>query len=196
MGHKIIVLEITDEHYNNLLAHIAQNGNILDTDAVDLGENTPAPVGAPSVDNRGVPWHANFHAPSKSIIKDGSFRRIKGVDKAAADAYEAPFIAASAATPATAPAAVAASAPAMPGLPGLPTPAPVLQMPVAAPAPAPVDYPTVVALFGEKLQTGKITNDQIGAIYAEAGVDANNTAALQTDETLRAKLAGVLNRFV
>lgn len=202
MGHKIIVLEITDEHYNNLLAHIAQNGNIVEAGAVDLGDDTPAPVGAPSVDQRGVPWHATFHTSSKSIVKDGSFRRVKGVDKAAADAYEAPFIAAFNAANAQAPAAavmpgVAVAAPVAPvvGLPSLPVTAPILQMPAVAALPAPVSFDEVCKLFQDKLTGGKITNDMIAALYAEATVDPNNVNELSTDETKRAKLASILNRY-
>lgn len=202
MGHKIIVLEISDEQYNNLLAHIAQNGQLADASAVDLGDDTPAPVGAPSVDQRGVPWHATFHTANKTILKDGSFRRGKGVDKVAADAYEAPFIAAFNAANASAP---VAAAPVMPGvvpvaapavgLPGLPVAAPVLQMPVAVPVPAPVSFDEVCKLFQDKLTSGKITNDQIINLYTEAGVDPQNVNELTTDETKRAKLAEILNRY-
>jgi hypothetical protein len=46
---------------------------------------------AAEVDERGVPYHPDFHSGSKKISK-GAWNRRKGHDRAAADAYEASYL--------------------------------------------------------------------------------------------------------
>jgi hypothetical protein len=94
---------------------------------------TPATASTTPKDNRGVPHHPDHHAALKSsnggLNPDGTWKRRRGHDKAAADAYEAQFIAVSpnAASNAAFPAppvagsngASAAITPPPPGCPGM-----------------------------------------------------------------------------
>lgn len=197
MSHKILVLDITDEEYKNLMDRIAERGRFEET-TPEEDNSEPAP-GAPEVDKRGVPWNAAFHAASKAVTAEGAFRRKRGAAAAAIDAYEAPYIAANAA------AAPVAATPVMPtgeppvpasvvippqtaGLPAAaPAPLPMPAMPVAEP---PVSYEAVVQKFNELLQSGKVVGDQVGALYTEAGFTDPNV--LINDESMRRKFWNIL----
>jgi hypothetical protein len=89
--------------------YIPAPGNVNPTQPPVLA--TPAPVAAPTIssapviapalaaaagmmtDERGVPWHADYHATPASKNNDGSWRAKRGVDKATVKAYAAQFIA-------------------------------------------------------------------------------------------------------
>lgn len=52
-----------------------------------------APAAGALVDERGVPWNADFHAKTQTKKQDGSWKSMRGVDKEALAAYEAPYLA-------------------------------------------------------------------------------------------------------
>lgn len=70
-----------------------------DDDAVTTPGYNEAPT-ATEVDERGVPYHPDFHSSSKKISK-GAWNRRRGHDSAAADAYEARFVGNGAGRPVT-----------------------------------------------------------------------------------------------
>lgn len=184
-------MELSEEEAENFLARIGErsSGPVVTSPAED--DEGPTNTAAPDTDKNGVPWSADIHASTKALNADGTWRRKRGVDAAVADAYEAQFKAAPApveAAPAPAEAAPApveaeaAPAPAMPtGLPGM-----ALPEPAAPVAPEPVSYESLVDLINGVISDNKLTVDQMGPIYAEAGV--TNVQDLLTNETLRANL--------
>lgn len=52
---------------------------------------TPPAASSTLVDKRGVPWHADYHAGSKGMNQDGSWKKKKGAPVDAVAAYEAQF---------------------------------------------------------------------------------------------------------
>lgn len=184
----IFTVEVSDTEHENFLHRISgADGRkvTLQTDADDEG---PTNTAAPETDKNGVAWDARFHASSKAIVADGSWRRKKGLtdaEKAAADEYDASGNAAPVETPSVPAEPVAPMPSAEPApLPGLPT---MPGLPAAAPAPEPVSYEDLVKMF-QTLKPEVAAN--FGALYAEAGVTDPN--ALKTDGDLRIALAGVI----
>ncbi|ATS92107.1 hypothetical protein HMSP1_62 [Sinorhizobium phage HMSP1-Susan] len=202
MSHKILVLEITDEEYKNLMDRIAERGRFEET-TPEEDNSAPAP-GAPEVDKRGVPWNADFHAASKAVTAEGAFRRKRGAAAAAIDAYEAPYIAANAgaaAAPVAAPAPVMPTGESVPPVPasvvipaqtpGLPAAAAPLPMPTMPAVQPPVSYEDVVSKFNALLQSGKVDASQVGALYTECGFTDPNV--LINDESMRRKFWDILS---
>lgn len=169
-------IEVTDEEMSNFLAR-ASGGDgrkvVSQTDATTENEG-PAATDAPAVDKNGVAWDARYHASSKALVADGTWRARKGMsdaEKAEADAYnkggaDATFVKDTEAEPnmTTVPSLpVAAPAPSLPvGMPGLPA---------AAPAPAPVSYEEVVAAYSAAIAKNPALD--VPALYAQVGVAAN-----------------------
>jgi hypothetical protein len=158
---------------------------------------TVVPAGA-LINEAGVPWHADFHAGTKTKTADGHWKAKRGVDKKALAAYEAQFTAvapgAAAAPGAVAPGAVAApsvpgtvapGAVAAPGVPGTVAPGAVAApgvpgVPGAAVAPA--NFAEVMAGLIPKQQAGLITPAEVTASLAAVGL------AQITDLNVRADL--------
>ena len=145
-----------------------------------MPDTPPAPttvVSDTELDVNGTPWLEAVHASSKSTIKDGSWRRRKGVDAAVCEAAE---VAARGVSPVE-----------MPVAPEMP---PV----VADPLPQPVDYPTMMAKFKEAQDS--VQGLDIPTLYQQAGVPvvdgAFNVAEFATNETLRAKMVEVINTLL
>ncbi len=117
--------------------------------AQDADDDETAPVAnvAPGqLDSRGFPWDARIHSKAKSTNKDGSWRRLKGVNDTVVTAVEAEYKAAQP-TPATFGTQPAPQMPQhfqqqpAPQFPQ-PTPAPVFQAPqFSQPAPQPDPAP-------------------------------------------------------
>lgn len=211
MSKKLMIIEITDQEYSNLLDNIARKSAGADSTVaiaaaagigattVENTENGSAPVvvtGEALRDDRGVVWHGDFHASTKTKKGDGSWTKRKGVSNDAINAYEAQFLnGAAVAAPAMTvsvppvPASVVIPATPVPAMPGLPGAAPVLPMPAAVIPPAPVDYQEIVTAYGALMTAGKIGNAPgqypIETLYAGAGIDPQQ---LQTEETARAAL--------
>lgn len=71
--------------------------------AADTGTGaTLAPAPAAELDERGVPWSADFHAATKTKTQDGAWKKKRGGDHEALAAYEAQFTSVTPATPAPA----------------------------------------------------------------------------------------------
>lgn len=192
MARITLTLEITDEQQAALVNRFINEARAY------VDEDEPAAGAVPgALDARGVPWHAEFHAASMTKTQAGEWKKRKGGDKAAIEAYEAQFTAPQPGPivetetveipafmqrqPAT-PAPVAPPAPAMPTFPPMPAPATA----------APVSYDEMIAVFNE---TGtRIGVDRVQAetlrIYGVIGITDPNV--LTTDETMRAKLVAQL----
>lgn len=189
-----VTVPVTDLELANFLKRLSGgDGREINVSTSSEDEET-VNTEAPETDKNNVAWDARFHASTKAVNADGSWKRKRGLsdaEKAEADVYDATGNAPVAAppTPVTEPVAPVVAppapvptpvAPAMPRMPGLP---------VAAPAPTPISYEEVVALF----QT--LSAEQQGKwqeIYAEAEITDPN--ALQTDGELRLKLAAAINK--
>lgn len=142
--------------------------------AADTGTGaTLAPAPAAELDDRGVPWSADFHAATKTKTQDGAWKKKRGGDHEALAAYEAQFTSVTPATPApaTAPGAVPVPAPnanlAMPGQGGV-MPQPDLT-PEVAPAAAPVlDATKIMEVASGLINGGKASPAYLQEL-AEAG---------------------------
>jgi hypothetical protein len=135
----------------------------------------------------------------------GEWKKRKGGDKAAIEAYERQFTAPNTTVPQMTdepveipafmqrqPAPVAPPAPAAPAMPTMPAPAATFPPMPAPAAAAPVSYDEMIAVFNE---TGaRIGVDRVQAetlrIYGVIGITDPNV--LTTDETMRAKLVAQL----
>ena len=137
--------------------------------SVEVPASNPAHVEG-DLDIHGVPWSADHHAGTKSTKKDGAWKRKKGGDKDACDAYEARFLVnepvapvpvpvapapapTPAALPAAAPAAVAPEVAAIPVTPEAGQPTAPAAVPVAAPG-APAAAPAAAAPAPEAAAPG------------------------------------------
>lgn len=211
-----VTFNVAEDEYQNFMTRLAggtvlsneiprSNTTTITTAGEDDGDG-PADANAPAVNEQGVPWDARYHGAAKKINADKSWKRIKGLtdaQKAEADAFEA---AAKAAFTAPVVETVVTAAPtvietALPVVVETPAPAPVVGLPVTAPAvttmpglpmpaavvtPPPVSYEEVVAKFGAVATTHPFVTSTYEAIYAECGI--NDANKLTTDETLRRKL--------
>lgn len=189
-----IEFEANDEEIDNLLARIGSRGTVVTDDDGDEG-GTPGTVGDPNERDRdGIPWLAGIHATTRGKTKEGLWRGAKGVTTEQRAAAEAPyrghqqtmqvptFLQPAGAAPVT--------IPVMP-MPGSVAPVmPSMPMPVAPP---PVDYQTLVTKLTGQMNAGKLTNEQVYAIYTACGI--TDPTALMTDETLRRKMMTELEKF-
>lgn len=195
MSHKVtFTFEMTDAEHAAFIANLSARGTVVPTDDDDTagpGET----VNTSGADTFGVPYNPAFHAKAKTTNADGSWRRSKGMSaeqKAAADAYEAPFKAAPTNTqpPVAGMPGLGAAMPAPVAMPGIPAALPLPVVPVVAPV---IDYESLVAKLTTKMQAGTITSEMIAGLYAAAGLTDVN--ALITDETLRSKLDAEINKY-
>lgn len=118
----------------------------------DEDDNAPAATVAPGeVDSAGIPYDTRIHSKNASKNKDGTWRKMKGVDAATVTAVEAELRArASGNTPVATPPAAPVNAPVTPPVSAPPAaaPAPVAAPPVAAPPAAPVTTPAALDFGG------------------------------------------------
>lgn len=197
-------VEVSDNEFANFLANVSgERGH-----KVTVETDEPAPSESPDTDKNGVAWDERYHASSKALNADGTWRRKRGLsdeEAAAAEAYEKggeAVVEAPDGTPVTMdlstpapgvqsvidgadipiPITADAPAPGLPTMPGLPTAAPA--------APEPVSYEEVVKLYQEAL--GRNKDLDIGALYTEAGI--TDPTVLNTDggAALRIELAKLL----
>ena len=142
--------------------------------AADTGTGaTLAPAPAAELDERGVPWSADFHAATKTKTQDGAWKKKRGGDHEALAAYEAQFTSVTPATPApaAAPGAVPVPAPnanmAMPGQGG------VMPQPDLTPEVEPTAAPVLDATKIMEVASGLINGGKASPAYlqelAEAG---------------------------
>lgn len=137
--------------------------------AADTGTGaTLAPAPAAELDERGVPWSADFHAATKTKTQDGAWKKKRGGDHEALAAYEAQF---TSVTPATATGAVPVPAPnanmSMPGQGG------VMPQPDLTPEVEPTAAPVLDATKIMEVASGLINGGKASPAYlqelAEAG---------------------------
>lgn len=180
-------IDVTEEEMSNFLARMSGGDGRKVTAQADTAtdDDGPAATNAPATDKNGVAWDARYHASSKALNADGTWRARKNMsdeDKAAADAYNkagnAPAATPSIPAEDVAPTQSAPAVPseAAPALPAAPAAMPGLPMPAAAPQP--VSYEEVVAAYTAAI--GKNPSLDVAALYAKAGVTDPNT--LTTDE--------------
>lgn len=141
---------------------------ITDTPSIPASPITPLVHGEQLINDKGIPWHNEHHASTKSQNNDGSWKRKKGGDKAAADAYESQFTAA----PATPALPAAPAAPAMPAAPAAPAIPALPALPVTPTAPALTDRQEAVKYIQIIQKTYGVNYDVIIAtLVAQYGVD-------------------------
>lgn len=126
------------------------------------------------VNKHGIPWNETYHASTKTQKNDGHWTRVRGVDKAAADAYEAQFTAPVSTAPTTPAAPVVPTPPATPGVPpvpGVPTP-PVAPVTPAAPPVVNPDHIEAVKYIKELTDGFKVPYAAVvAALLSKHGVD-------------------------
>lgn len=196
-------IEVSDEEMANFLARMsgADGRKVTQTD----DENEAPAADAPATDKNGVAWDARYHASSKALNADGTWRRKRGLSDADSAAADALVGNAPAATP-SAPADVAAptpstpvvpSEPAAPAMPTLPVAPAMPGLPTAAPAaPAPVSYDEVVALFQQAVAKDASVSANFAELYAKAGITDPNTLTTDAGAEQRIKLAGLLKAII
>lgn len=134
----------------------------------------PLVHGEQLINDKGIPWHNEHHASTKSQNNDGSWKRKKGGDKAAADAYEAQFTATPSlpVTPAAPASPATPSLPATPALPAAPATPASPGLPVTPAAPAMTDRQEAVKYIHIIQKTYGVSYDVIIAtLVAQYGVD-------------------------
>lgn len=196
-----LTMTVTDAEAEALVKRFINTASAVTSTPDDDGE----------VDANGVPWNEEFHAATKNKNNDGTWKKRKGVDKDALDAYEKKFSSAAPAAPAApqgdvevpaflkrdlapaaapaAPAAMPAAAPTMPAMPSMPA---MPAMPAAAPAP--VTYEQMIDRYVEaQKRVGDVTLQAAvtNHIYPKLGI--NGPEPLQTNETLRAQMVAELD---
>lgn len=185
MARITLTLEVTDEQQAALVQRFINEARAY------VDEDEPAPGGIPGqLDNRGVPWHADHHAASMTKTQVGEWKKRKGGDKAAIEAYERQFTAPQpTAAPASEPVEIPAFMQRQAATPPAPATFPTMPAPDAA---APVSYDEMISVFNEV--GARIGAERVSAetlrIYGVIGITDPN--ALATDETMRAKLVAEL----
>lgn len=170
--------------------HESYNNGVASFVAKSFGAapvNTPAPSlnGGGEVDTSGAPWHADFHASTKTKTNKGFWKARKGRDEALSNAYHAQY--ATAPQPAAAPVTLAPQ-------PGIPVTAfPVVANGGAAfaftpPAitPVPCTMPEILHMANHLLANNAIDNAGIVSISSKYGV--SNPNDLATNDAARASV--------
>ena len=137
-----------------ILAALGSGASVPTIPTADEDDETPPPVGVtiPATDATGLPWDERIHSASKATVKDGTWRKKKGVDAATIAQVESELRARAAGPVPTqqpqpqqpAPVQQPPFAPAQPGFPSQPAmTAPVQVEPaVSMPAQSQVTAPT------------------------------------------------------
>lgn len=170
-------------------------GGVMDTGGTgqaisESPEDRQDPVN-PELDSLGMPHNAEYHQSPPKLNADGTFKCLRGAKEKLAAAIEAHKAAQSApATNTMMSTTTKTPAATMPGMPGA---APVVDVP-----PEPIGFEEMCTRFANLMSTGAITD--FNEIYEKAGVprlaDGSwNAAALQTEETLRAKLWSLMDEI-
>lgn len=189
-------MEVNDAEFANFLAQVNARATPVDTDVAPVAQTEdegPVNTSAPTLDKNGTPWLADFHASTKAVNNDGTWRRKRGVDGLAAEAAEnaaranVPNITANPENRVDPAAAV----------PPMPTfTMPTLPMPAAVEPPKPVTYEEIATRVQGILTTPgadqAALTQKIMAGYGEIGLTDVN--ALTTNETMRAMLKAFLDR--
>jgi peptidoglycan hydrolase-like protein with peptidoglycan-binding domain len=207
-----MTMEISDKEAENYLERLFtrsdveitgdSGGQLATAIATPSAPVTPAATG--TLDKNGVEWNASFHATTKTMKADGTWKAAKSMDaevKAAAAIYNAtpaapaPVTVNEVMTPAAPVAPTPPAAPVAPTPPAAPVAAPVLPIaPVAPPVPAPVSFEELSAAFGVVI--ARVGQDALmavlGQIYTDAGTDVTGST-LQTNETHRALVFNAIN---
>lgn len=218
-----LTMEVTDEQSASLIQRFIETAQAV----VDNGGNSeaiaptltkPAPMSHNSsapLDDRGVPWHPDYHAATKTKTAKGAWKKRKGADAKAIDAYEWDYLKADNAQPAATVQPVPAAPPmaqeadpmAIPEFLKRPAPeapaaqeaapaAPTFTMPGSAPAlpaapaaPAVATYDEMMKAFQaatERVGSDRVNAECINRIYPKLGF--TDPEVLATNETLRASL--------
>lgn len=182
-------VEVTDEEFTNFLSRMSgADGRKVTPQVAEADEDEAPAADAPAVDKNGVAWHATYHSSSKALNADGTWRRRKGMsdeEKAAADAYDKSTVETE--TVAEPEPTLPTPAPvAMPGMPGLPV----------APAPQPVTYEEVVALFGQAVAKDPSVSANFNELYAKAGVTNPQVLNMPEGAEQRIALAALLKEII
>lgn len=104
-----MTLEVTEIEIGKLLEHFGTRSGVtihgLESPVAGQAETvvtttTTEPMSNQGdVNDKGVPWNEEFHASTKTVNQDGSWKARKGVDKDALKAYEQQFTSQPVATP-------------------------------------------------------------------------------------------------
>lgn len=184
-------MEVTDEEFANFLSRASgADGRKVTAQVDDTEDEGPANSSAPATDKNGVAWDERFHASSKAVNADGTWRRKRGLspeETAAADAYEKGESTEAAEEPA--PVATPELPVAPVTMPGLPTAAP-------APTPTPVSYEELVALFGQAVAKDASVSANFAELYAKAGVTDPQVLNTDAGAEQRIALAGLLREII
>lgn len=184
-------MEVTDEEFANFLSRASGADGRKVTAQVDDTEDETVNTDAPATDKNGVAWDERFHASSKAVNADGTWRRKRGLspeETAAADTYEkGESVPTTLGTPEVVTENPAPIAPVT--MPGLPTAAP-------APTPTPVSYEELVALFGQAVAKDASVSANFAELYAKAGVTDPQVLNTDAGAEQRIALAGLLREII
>lgn len=176
----ITISDLTLEEARTVLERVgATNGSVAIAQPIpmtDGDDDETGDVATSETDSSGLPWDARIHASTKTVNKDGTWKKRKGVQQVDVDAVEAELRAANAPT-APVPTApfppvdgriivptqpAPAFNPPMPPAP-VATPAPVPTAPVAAPAAPSRDFSGLMRHISTLYQTGRLTDQNFSA---------------------------------
>lgn len=173
MSHQIsfsLSADASADQVQAMIDHIAETFGIKSTSAEPVSDQAaaaPAPAGV-TLDSNGLPWDERIHASTKTTNKDGSWKKLKGVDEATVTAVTAELKQLMGAPAPT----VTAPAPTLPAVtaPTLPT--------VTAPALPPVQespYSAFTKFIGANLHSvenpiGRLTSEWVNQVIELNGV--------------------------
>lgn len=138
-----------------------------------------APISSVDLDTDGLPWDFRIHARTKTKMKDGSWKKLRGVGPELVKKVEAELKA-------------AVSAPAAPSIPVPPPAIPAIPVPPASTAPGFADLMTLVT---KAITEGKLKRDQVTEILKPFGIPSLPLVSTRLDlvPTIIAALNGVIN---
>lgn len=183
-----IELKYTFESEEELRNHLGAETRAVETPATPTPVATPAePVAEPEqrsdadVDSDGMPYNPAVHTETRATNADGTWKARRGKADEAKEARAA-FKAGGGneEAPADLP-GTTDETPTLPGAEALP-----------ADAPAPVSFDEMATKASEALNSGKISQPDLMALYAKHG-GVNAVQELQTNETARAALVADLD---
>ena len=191
-------LEVSDAEKASLLARmtgtVAGALTVIGDGASTDDDTGPVNTSAPTLDSRNIPWNPDFHASTKGLNADGTWKAKRNHNKDALAAWEktVTVIPASIANT-TAPVVLQGAAPVV-ALPGMGSGLPGFPPPQAAPADIPVTMDDINAIFAKLGSLNLLAADgsNLTPVYAEAKVVSGDQLA--TDETCRKRLRDELRK--
>lgn len=169
MSHQIsfsIAADASADQVQAMIDHIAETFGITAATAVPVAEVpvATATTAGVTLDSNGLPWDERIHASTKTQNKDGSWKKLKGVDDATVAAVTAELkqLMGAPAPTVTAPALPTVTAPSLPAI-SAPTLPPVQESP----------YTAFTKFIGSHLHSAENPNGRLTSEWVNQVIELN-----------------------